>query len=377
MDILASDYTILIVDDVPTNVMLVQAILKKQGYTLLTADNGPKALEICEAKLPNLVLLDIMMPGMDGYEVLKRLKDNPKTNHIPVIIMSALSDMQSIVKGYQLGAIEYVTKPFQREELLKRVAHRYELFCIKRIKSELEDTIESRDKLYSVIAHDLRSPLGSLKMMNNAVSMMVDKDKIGPEVYEMIQMMNKTSEEIFLLLDNLLKWAKNRLNKQRIYKQPTDINSIIDSTVEIYIPVAAQKEVKIVPEGLGEELDGVVDIDMLKTIVRNLVSNAIKFSEAGGSVVVKTRKDGDFVEVSVKDNGIGIKPEDQDKLLKPNTHFTTYGTSNEKGSGLGLMLCKDFVELHDGKLWFESEPGKGTTFLFTMKAFNQEPTGEA
>lgn len=376
MDILASDYTILIVDDVPTNVMLVQAILKKQGYTLLTADNGPKALEICEAKLPNLVLLDIMMPGMDGYEVLKRLKDNPKTNHIPVIIMSALSDMQSIVKGYQLGAIEYVTKPFQREELLKRVAHRYELFCIKRIKSELEDTIESRDKLYSVIAHDLRSPLGSLKMMNNAVSMMVDKDKIGPEVYEMIQMMNKTSEEIFLLLDNLLKWAKNRLNKQRIYKQPTDINSIIDSTVEIYIPVAAQKEVKIVPEGLGEELDGVVDIDMLKTIVRNLVSNAIKFSEPGGSVVVKTRKDGDFVEVSVKDNGIGIKPEDQDKLLKPNTHFTTYGTSNEKGSGLGLMLCKDFVELHDGKLWFESAPGEGTTFFFTLKAFNQEPTAE-
>lgn len=376
MDILASDYTILIVDDVPTNVMLVQAILKKQGYTLLTADNGPKALEICEAKLPNLVLLDIMMPGMDGYEVLKRLKDNPKTNHIPVIIMSALSDMQSIVKGYQLGAIEYVTKPFQREELLKRVAHRYELFCIKRIKSELEDTIESRDKLYSVIAHDLRSPLGSLKMMNNAVSMMVDKDKIGPEVYEMIQMMNKTSEEIFLLLDNLLKWAKNRLNKQRIYKQPTDINSIIDSTVEIYIPVAAQKEVKIVPEGLGEELDGVVDIDMLKTIVRNLVSNAIKFSEPGGSVVVKTRKDGDFVEVSVKDNGIGIKPEDQDKLLKPNTHFTTYGTSNEKGSGLGLMLCKDFVELHDGKLWFESEQGEGTTFFFTLKAFNQEPTAE-
>ncbi|MCC8171508.1 MAG: hybrid sensor histidine kinase/response regulator [Parabacteroides sp.] len=348
MDILASDYTILIVDDVPTNVMLVQAILKKQGYTLLTADNGPKALEICEAKLPNLVLLDIMMPGMDGYEVLKRLKDNPKTNHIPVIIMSALSDMQSIVKGY-----------------------------LKRIKSELEDTIESRDKLYSVIAHDLRLPLGSLKMMNNAVSMMVDKEKIGTEVYEMIQMMNKTSEEIFLLLDNLLKWAKNRLNKQRIYKQPTDINSIIDSTVEIYIPVAAQKEVKIVPEGLGTELDGVVDIDMLKTIVRNLVSNAIKFSEPGGSVVVKTRKDGDFVEVSVKDNGIGIKPENQDKLLKPNTHFTTYGTSNEKGSGLGLMLCKDFVELHDGNLWFESEPGKGTTFFFTLKAFNQEPTAEA
>ncbi|WP_106827902.1 hybrid sensor histidine kinase/response regulator [Parabacteroides pacaensis] len=366
MDILASDYAILIVDDVPTNVMLVQAILKKQGYTLYTADNGPKALDICETKLPNLVLLDIMMPGMDGYEVLKRLKDNPKTNHIPVIIMSALSDMQSIVKGYQLGAIEYVTKPFQREELLKRVAHRYELFCIKRIKNELEETIESRDKLYSVIAHDLRSPLGSLKMMNNAICMMVDKEKVGEEVYEMIQMMNKTSEEIFLLLDNLLKWAKNRLNKQNIFKQLTDINSIIDSTVEIYIPMAAQKGITIVPQDLNKELNGMIDIDMLKTIIRNLVSNAIKFSKSGGSITIRTRQDGNFIEVSVKDSGVGIKKEDQEKLLQPNTHFTTYGTSNEKGSGLGLMLCKDFVELHGGKLWFESEPGKGTTFFFTI-----------
>lgn len=189
--------------------------------------------------------------------------------------------MQSIVKGYQLGATEYVTKPFQREELVKRVAHRYELYSIKRIKAELENTIESRDTLYSVIAHDLRSPLGSLKMMNNAILMMVDKEQVGDEVYEMIQMMNKTSEEIFLLLDNLLKWAKNRLNKQHVYKQQTDINSIIDSTAEMYIPMAAQKGVKIILENLDKELVGLVDIDMLKTIIRNLISNAMKFSFEG------------------------------------------------------------------------------------------------
>ena len=205
---MAADYSVLIVDDVPTNVMLVQAILKKEGYTLLTANSGKKALEMTDAHNPNLILLDIMMPEMDGFEVLQRLKENPKTNHIPVIIMSALSDMQSVVRGYQLGAVEYVTKPFQREELVKRVAHRFELFSIKRIKRELEQTIESRDTLYSVIAHDLRSPLGSLQMMNNAILMMVDKDKVGDEVFEMLKMMNKTSEEIFLLLDNLLKWAK-------------------------------------------------------------------------------------------------------------------------------------------------------------------------
>ena len=152
---------------------------------------------------------------------------------------------------------------------------------LEAIKAELENTIESRDTLYSVIAHDLRSPLGSLKMMNNAILMMVDKERVGDEVYEMIQMMNKTSEEIFLLLDNLLKWAKNRLNKQHVYKQQTDINSIIDSTAEMYVPMAAQKDVKIILENLDKELVGLVDIDMLKTIIRNLISNAMKFSFEG------------------------------------------------------------------------------------------------
>ncbi len=372
MDKLAADYKVLVVDDVPTNVMLVQAILKKEGYTILTCDNGPKALTIAQEQHPNLILLDIMMPEMDGYEVLQHLKSNPETNDIPVIIMSALSDMQSIVKGYQLGAIEYVTKPFQREELMKRVAHRYELFSIKRIKQELENTIESRDTLYSVIAHDLRSPLGSLKMMINAILLMVDKNSVGDEVFEMLQMINKTSEEIFLLLDNLLKWAKNRLHRQSIYKQTIDINSIIASTTDIYVAVAKQKGINLVVEGLDKKLVGSVDIDMLKTIVRNLISNALKFSYQGGTVTISSTTEEDFVIVSVKDTGKGIKKEDQDKLLKQNTHFTTYGTDNEKGSGLGLMLTKDFVELHDGKIWFESEEGKGTTFFFSLKALNQE-----
>ena len=175
------------------------------------------------------------------------------------------------------------------------------------------------------------------------------------------------------MLDNLLKWAKNRLNKQHVYKQQTDINSIIDSTAEMYIPMAAQKGVKIILENLDKELVGLVDIDMLKTIIRNLISNAMKFSFEGGTITLSSRSEGDFVTVSVKDIGKGIKKEDQDKLLKQDSHFTTYGTKNEKGSGLGLMLCKDFVELHGGKLWFESEgEGKGTTFLFSMKALNQE-----
>ncbi|MDR0431580.1 MAG: hybrid sensor histidine kinase/response regulator [Tannerellaceae bacterium] len=367
----ASEYTILIVDDVPTNVMLVQAILKKEGYSLLTVDNGPKALEIAREKHPNIILLDIMMPEMDGYEVLQRLKSNPDTNDIPVIIMSALSDMPSIVKGYQLGATEYVTKPFQREELVKRIAHRFELYSIERIKQELEAAIESRDMLYSIISRDLRTPLGSMKMMNNSILKVIDKEKVGEDTYEMLLLMNKTSEETFQLLDNLTKWSKFSQNKSQPHKQKTDINSLIELIITLYQPIAELKQVTISSHDTSTSLIGFIDVDMIKTIIRNLLSNAIKYNFEGGTVIISTRMEENYMHFSIKDSGKGIKEEDKDKLLS-SEHFSTFGTNNEHGSGLGIMICKAFVEMHEGKFWFKSEEGKGTTFFFTLKIRDNE-----
>lgn len=367
----ASDYTILVVDDIPTNVMLVDAILKKEGYSLITADNGAKALRIAQEQHPNIILLDIMMPEMDGYEVLQRLKSNPDTNDIPVIIMSALSDMPSIVKGYQLGATEYVTKPFQREELVKRIFHRFELYSIERIKRELEATVEARDMLYSVISHDLRSPLGSLKMLNNSVLKLIDEEKVGKDAYEMLLMMNKTSEETFQLLDNLTKWNKYSQNKSQLHKQKTDVNGLIEGIVTIYQPIADLKHVTIATEGLESAMMGMVDVDKIKTVVRNLLSNAIKFSFDGGTVVVSTRTEDNYMHFSIKDSGTGIREEDKDKLFNEE-RFSTFGTNNENGSGLGLMISKAFIGLHGGKFWFKSEEGKGSTFFFSLKIREQD-----
>ncbi len=369
----ACEYTILIVDDIPTNVMLVQAILKKEGYSLLTANNGVKALQIAQEKHPNIILLDIMMPEMDGYEVLQRLKSNPETNDIPVIIMSALSDMPSIVKGYQLGATEYVTKPFQREELIKRIAHRFELYSIERIKQELEAAIESRDMLYSIVSHDMRTPLGSLKMMNNSVLQMIDREKVGEDIYQMLLLIAKTSEDTFQLLDNLTKWNKFTQHKTQPHRQKTDINSIIESIISIYRPIAELKQVTIVSQSIDKELMGEVDVDMIKTIVRNLLSNAIKFSYEGGVVSISTRVEENYVYFNITDSGKGIKNSDKEKLLKTE-YFSTFGTNNEHGSGLGLMICNAFIELHQGKFWFKSEEGKETTFFFTLKI--REPEEE-
>jgi two-component system sensor histidine kinase/response regulator len=372
----ASEYTILIVDDVLTNVMLVQAILKKEGYSLLTAENGTKALQIAQEKHPNLMLLDIMMPEMNGYEVLQRLKSNPDTNNIPVIIMSALNDMPSIVKGYQLGATEYITKPFQKDELLKRIYHCFELYSVERIKEELEAAIESRDMLYGLISHDLRTPLGSMKMMNNSVLKLVNKDKVGEDVYEMLLLMDKTSEEAFQLLDNLTKWSKFSRNKLQPHKQRTDINSLIESIITLYEPIAELKHVIVSAPDVQEPLTGFVDVDMIKTVVRNLLSNAIKFSFEEGRVTISTHMEKNNMFFSIKDTGKGIKDSDKEKLLNKD-YFSTFGTNNEHGSGLGLMICKAFVEMHGGSFGFESEEGKGSTFFFSIKIkeMNEEDDG--
>jgi two-component system sensor histidine kinase/response regulator len=156
------------------------------------------------------------------------------------------------------------------------------------------------------------------------------------------------------------------LDKQIVFKQITDVNGIIDSTAQIYLPVAEQKGITLEIKNMDKELQGFVDIDMLKTVIRNLVSNALKFSYNGGIVTVDTQTKENEIVVSVKDTGKGMTNEEIDKLMNQNIHFTTYGTNNEKGSGLGLMLCKDFIKLHNGELRVVSEPNKGTTFSFTL-----------
>jgi len=369
MDNFTNEFTILIVDDISTNVLLVETILKKEGYTLLTTDNGRDALQIVKEKHPNLILLDIMMPEMDGYEVLTQLKSNPETNNIPVIIMSALNDMESIVKGYQLGAIEYVTKPFQREELVKRVAHRYELYSIERYKKALESTIESRDMLYSVISHELRTPLNSLKVLNTSVLNQVNKEIIGENIHQLLLTINKTSEETSLLLDNLLNWSKLSQNKLSLHKQTTDINAVVDSVTDTYVPLADLKNITIIRKGLDNMLHGEADVEMLKLIVRNLLSNAIKFSKENSRIEIST-KHAEKGEISccVKDKGIGIKEEIQQNLLNKEKRVSTPGTDNEQGAGLGLNVSQAIIALHRGKISYKSTVGEGTEFHFSINS---------
>lgn len=369
MQINPAEFKLLVVDDVQTNVLLLKALLGKEGYGILVANNGQEALEVIRNENPDLILLDVMMPGMDGFEVAERLKSEEFRCEIPIIFLTALDDTQSIVNGFKLGAGDFISKPFRKEELMVRIKHQLSLVAARRIieekNEELRKTIAGRDKMYSVIAHDLRSPMASMKMLLNTIMMSVEKDKIDPDIFDMLEMSNKTSEEVFSLLDNLLKWTKSQLGKLTVIPQKLDISGLADGVVEVMNSVAEVKHIKLIRTD-HESFFVYVDIEMIKSVLRNLISNAVKFSNPDSDIKVGIKAEDGKVIVSVTDSGKGIKKEDQHKLLKDSTHFTTYGTNSEEGSGLGLLLCRDFARKNGGELWFESEENLGSVFSFSL-----------
>ena len=367
MEVDFSGYKLLVVDDVQTNVLLLKALLGREGYTILVASDGFQALELAARERPDLILLDVMMPGMDGFEVSTRLKIDEELKDIAIIFLTALDDTESIVKGFKLGASDFVSKPFRKEELMVRIKHQLSLVAALKIitaqTEELKKTIAGRDKLYSVIAHDLRSPMASMKMLLNTILMSVDRNRIDPDIYDMLEMSNRTSEELFGLLDNLLKWTKSQLGKLVAVKNELNLTELAEGVVEVMRPVADSKHITL--SFSGDPICQVrVDIEMIKSVIRNLISNAIKFSDMHTGIEVSVKEEGEWIVGAVQDHGRGIKKDSQDKLLNEATHFTTFGTNSEEGSGLGLLLCRDFVHINGGKLWFTSEEGVGSIFSF-------------
>ena len=369
MEINPSEYKMLIVDDVMSNVLLLKVLLTNEKFQIATASNGRQALDQVIKEKPDLVLLDVMMPDMSGFEVSQQLKANPEMAEIPIIFLTALNSTADIVKGFQVGGNDFISKPFNKEELIIRVTHQISLIAAKRIivaqTEELRKTIIGRDKLYSVIAHDLRSPMGSIKMVLNMLILNLPSDTIGPEMYELLTMANQTTEDVFSLLDNLLKWTKSQIGKLKVVYQDIDMVEVTEGVIEIFSMVAELKKISIRLK-TPSKLEVYADIDMIKTVIRNLLSNAIKFSNEETEILVTVQEQEGMAVVSVKDSGCGIDEENQKKLLHTDTHFSTFGTNNEEGSGLGLLLCQDFVIKNGGRLWFTSVKGEGSIFSFSI-----------
>ena len=363
-----SDYKILIVDDVVSNVLLLKILLTNEKFQVCTASNGKQCIEVAQNEHPDLILLDVMMPDLNGFDTAVILKKDPTTQEIPIIFLTALNNPNDLVKGFQVGANDFLTKPFNKEELVMRVMHQIQLVAAKRIivrqNEELKRTISNRDKMYSVIAHDLRSPMASIRMVLNLAVNVVSPETVGEEIFGLLDKANRESEETHDLLDNLLKWTKSQTGRLNVVYQDIDLDDIVPGVVDIFKMIAEMKKIDLKYLPAEEKLTVRADNDMIKTIIRNFLSNAVKFTPAGKGIEVFYTREGDFARVSVRDHGVGVEPERVETIFHKGE--TTYGTGGEEGSGLGLQLCQDFARKNGGEAQVESTLGEGSTFSFTI-----------
>jgi two-component system sensor histidine kinase/response regulator len=305
-----------------------------------------------------------MMPDINGFDTAVIMKKDEELKDIPIIFLTALNTPADLVKGFQVGANDFLTKPFNKEELVMRVMQQISLVAAKRIiekqNNELKATLTNRDKMYSVIAHDLRSPMASIRMVLNLVVASVSPEVVGKELYELLDKANRESEDVHDLLDNLLKWTKSQTGRLTVVSQDLDLNDIIPGVVEIFEMIAQTKHITLNLQKSETPLVVNADNDMLKTVVRNFLSNAIKFSPDSSSIDIIMGTENDYAKVSVRDHGVGIAPERLDTIFHKGE--TTYGTGGEEGSGLGLQLCQDFARKNGGDCTVESVEGEGSTF---------------
>jgi len=358
--------TILLVDDTPTNLSVLIDYLNEFGFEILIAVDGEGALTAAQAGQPDLILLDIMMPGMDGYETCKRLKNNPSTQDIPVIFISALSESMDKVKGFSSGGVDYITKPFQQDEVLARINTH---LTLQRQKKELAELNTTKDKFFSIISHDMRGIFTPIVGSSDLIKRMVAKYD-DERLSKFSNNLSTSVRNALKLFENLLEWS--RLQQGRMTFEPSrlSLTELVAQTIELFSEHQKTKNIQIVNH-VTEIYHVRGDANMIKTVIRNLISNALKFSYSGGTITLDAlRKDG-FILMSVSDSGIGMTSDKMNELFLLEKSSSSKGTDGERGTGLGLILCKDFVEKHGGEIGVNSIVGKGTTFEFSLPEENQ------
>jgi len=334
--------------------------LEDSNYIIISAFNGQTALEKVQSESPDLILLDIMMPDMDGYEVCRRIKANPFLSDIPIIFISALNETNDVVKALKSGGVDYVTKPFQAEEVIARVHTHVRLY---RQSIELQNLNITKDKFFSIIAHDLKGPMGGFKGMTELLAEYMPSMSMT-EVQENLALLRDSSTNLFRLLENLLQWARLQQGSVPFDPETIYLESMVNESVGLIQELAKHKGIEITQDIPGQ-LKVFADNNMLQTIIRNLLSNAVKFSSAGGKVSITAKEaDDKSIEISIKDTGIGMTQEMIANLFRLDSRSGRTGTAGEPSTGLGLLLCKEFIEKNGGKIRVESEVGKGSIFTF-------------
>lgn len=363
---------ILVVDDEPYILKSLEGLLTEKGCRVLPAGNGAQALEIAIRERPDVVLLDLMLPDLDGFEVCRRLKSEPTLRHVPVLLLTALNDVFSKVKGLDAGADDFISKPFNEGELRARV---WAFLRTKRLHDQLDESYrrlkeleELRDSLTHMIMHDLVAPLTAIQIgVEGVLDRLTTKQPPTEANERMLRTAYDGCRRLMDMLRDVLSVSRLEEKKLPVSIETVDLAKLIDSTVGIIEPSRALAGVTIKVE-LSPEMGPVrCDPSLVGRVLLNLISNSIKFTPSGGTVTVAARRVEGEVELQVRDTGMGIPEEYLERIFDK---FFQGGSAHtaRKGQGLGLAFCRLAVEAHGGRIWAESEPEKGSRFIVRLPA---------
>lgn len=356
---------ILVVDDSPDNLFLVQTILEEEGYKITLAEDGRVALEQIDLSPPDLVLLDVMMPGIDGFEVTKRIRENTKLPFMPILLITAFDPAQaSVVKGLDSGADDFIRKPVEVDELLARVRS---LLRLKHAIDERDKIARQREEFVSWMTHDLRTPIVAAERM----LMLFQQGALGElsaGMQEAIVTMARSNRNLLAMVNTLLEVYRYEAGRKNLCFSPTNVQEILQEVIQELTPLADEKKLAL-KYTIAEKVNSKVVGDRLEIhrVFTNLIGNSIKFTDSGVVEVHLSNSpnpkapNASWVVVEVSDTGSGISQEDQKILFE---RFRQ-GSHKRSGSGLGLHLSRRIVETHQGTIELKSELGKGS--LFTIR----------
>lgn len=351
---------VLVVDDQPANIQAVGGLLTQAGFDVMPATSGAQALERIGQRMPDLVLLDMMMPGMDGFAICERIRTEPRTAMLPVMFLTAASNPESLVRAFQAGAVDYVTKPFVAEELLARVRTHVEL---KRVRDHLGNIARERADLMQIVAHDLKNPLSSIQF--GALMITQQRQHDIARTNEIAGMIRDSAAEALRFIHNYLEQSAEGTLKRRFRIEAVALADLAARACRGLAAAAAGRDVALrLDIQAGPDVAG--DRTAILHAMENLISNAIKYGPSPGEVEIRVGPGAPgCMRFTVLDRGPGISSAEQERLFKRYVKLSD-DHADQASSGFGLAISKQQITQLDGHLWFEAREGGGASFAFEL-----------